>query len=108
MGAKPGRDELVDLSDLLVEAHHLFGQGVDHLCGDLLPGDGGVLALGRFEGCLGQGFGGTDLAVTQPGRQPFPAGPAQGGGGLVAAEQNQRPCVAKVEDSFQGREYCGE
>lgn len=53
--AKPGRDEFVDLGDLLVEAHHLLRQGVDHLSGDLLPGDGGVLALGCVQGIFGQG-----------------------------------------------------
>ncbi|GHI40044.1 hypothetical protein Sviol_44520 [Streptomyces violascens] len=61
--AKPGLDELVHFGDLLVEGHHLLCQGVHHLRGELLPGQAGVLALGRLDRGLGELVGAEDLAV---------------------------------------------
>lgn len=52
-----------------------------HLRGDLLPGDGGVLALGRFQGGLGEGFGTADLAASEPGLEPAAAGARRAAGG---------------------------
>jgi hypothetical protein len=68
--AKPALDELVELGDVLVEGHHLPGQGVDQLRGGLLPGDGSVLALSGPDGRFGQGPCASDLAVGQPRGQP--------------------------------------
>ena len=48
--------------------------------------------------------GADDLAVTQPGRQPTGAGTTDGGGSLVAGQQDQRTDVGEIEFAFQTRE----
>lgn len=48
-----------------------------------------------------------DFAVLQPDREPVPADPPQGAGGLVAGQQHQRSLGGGVvEDSLQGGEVC--
>ncbi len=106
--AKPGRNELVDFDELLVEAHHLLRQGVDHLRGDFLPRKRSLLPLGRVEDRLGQGLGPADLAVPEPGLQPFAAGATQGGGCLVSGQKDQRADVTQIEFSFKGGKDAGQ
>jgi hypothetical protein len=103
--AKPALDDLVHLGDLLVEGHHLLGQGVDELRDGLLAGDRCVLVLGGVDGRLGQSSGVADLAVGQPLRQPGDAGATDDSRSLVAGQQAEWAGVGDVQGSFQGREH---
>ncbi|GHC57841.1 hypothetical protein GCM10010507_38200 [Streptomyces cinnamoneus] len=104
MVTKPGLDELVGLADLLIEVHYLLRQRVHHPGGQLLPGKTGVLTIGGLAGFLGELVSTDDAAVPQPGSQTLCADPADGNGCLVTHQQDQRPGVIQVQDTFQGGE----
>jgi hypothetical protein len=67
---------------------------VDHLGGQFLPGQAGVLPVGGLHSCLGELISPADLAVAEPGLQPFAADSAEGGRSLVAR------CVLNMDRSW--------
>lgn len=76
--------------------------------GQLLPGQAGVLAPGGFQGCLGEPVSAQDPAVTQPGLEPLPARPTEGGRGLIAGQEDDRACIGEVQGPFQAGEDAGQ
>jgi hypothetical protein len=99
---KPGRDERVELGDLLVEGHHRLRQADHHVGGQLLAGQRGVLGLCRLQCGLRQNRGASDLAVAQPGLDTLCAGAADGSRCLVSRQENDGPLVGQVQRAFQG------
>jgi hypothetical protein len=67
-----------------------------------------VLTLGCVHRGRGQTFGAADLSVAQPALQALAADPAQGGRGLVAAQQDQRATVSQLQRALQRRENADE
>lgn len=62
--AKPGLDGLVEIDNLLVEAHHLLRQCVDRLGGQLLSGrQAGLLPLGGLDSDFGEPVGARNVTV---------------------------------------------
>lgn len=60
-----------------------------------------MLACGGVQSCLGESVGSQDLAVAQPGLEPFLTHPAQGCRGLVAGQQRERTSVGEVQGPLQ-------
>jgi hypothetical protein len=88
--AEPALNQGIGLGDLLIEGHHLPGNLGHHGCGQILPGDGGVLVFGGRNRSSRNGVKVADLSILQPCGEAVLADPAQSGGGLVAGQQHQR------------------